>query len=109
MRLMCSVAPAVAMHRLMAQGAPSGVELTSGKFTGTRPSLKAYTIPDWFADAKFGIWSHWGPQSAVGNGDWYARNMYMQGSPQNLYHVQRFGPPSKVGYKDLVPLFTADR
>jgi alpha-L-fucosidase len=109
MRLMCSVAPAVAMHRLMAQGAPSGVELTSGKFTGTRPSLKAYTIPDWFADAKFGIWSHWGPQSAVGDGDWYARNMYMQGSPQNLYHVQRFGPPSKVGYKDLVPLFTADR
>ena len=109
MRLIGSVAPAAAMHRLMAQSAPGGVELTPGKFTGTRPSLKAYSIPDWFADAKFGIWSHWGPQSAVGDGDWYARNMYMQGSPQNLYHVQRFGPPSKVGYKDLVPLFTADR
>jgi alpha-L-fucosidase len=113
MRLMSSAAPAVAMQggmrRLLAQGVPNGVEVTPGKFTGTRPSLKSYTIPDWFADAKFGIWAHWGPQSAVGDGDWYARNMYMQGSPQNLYHVQRFGPPSKVGYKDLVPLFTADR
>jgi alpha-L-fucosidase len=109
---MGSAAPAMAMHgslgRLMAQ-TPNGVNLTPGKYQATKPSLKAYTIPDWFADAKFGIWSHWGPQSAVGDGDWYARNMYMQGSPQNQYHVKRFGPPSKFGYKDCIPLFTADR
>lgn len=113
LRLMGSVAPAMAIQcglsRSMAQGSANSIELTPGKFTGSWPSLKAYTIPDWFADAKFGIWSHWGPQSAVGDGDWYARNMYKQGSEQNLYHVQRFGPPSKVGYKDLIPLFTADR
>jgi alpha-L-fucosidase len=81
----------------------------AGQFRGTRASLKAFTIPDWFADAKFGIWSHWGPQSAIGDGDWYARTMYIQGSDQNLYHVKRFGPPSKFGYKDCIPLFTADR
>lgn len=111
--LMGSAAPAMAMpgglRRAFAQTSSMAPEITPGKYTATWPSLKAYTIPDWFADAKFGIWSHWGPQSAVGDGDWYARNMYIQGSPQNLYHVQRFGPPSKVGYKDLIPLFTADR
>ena len=112
LRLMGSAAPAMAMQgsfgRLMAQ-TPNGVNLTPGKYQATKPSLKAYTIPDWFADAKFGIWSHWGPQSAVGDGDWYARNMYIQGSAQNQYHVKRFGPPSRFGYKDCIPLFTADR
>jgi alpha-L-fucosidase len=84
-------------------------QISTGPFAGTRESLKAYRIPAWFADAKFGIWAHWGPQSAVGAGDWYARNMYMEGSEQYRYHVDRFGPQSKVGYKDLVHLFTADR
>ena len=71
-------------------------------FLPTRPSLDNYRIPEWFRDAKFGIWSHWGPQSAVEAGDWYARNMYMQGSEQYKYHVEHYGHPSKVGFKDLV-------
>ena len=71
-------------------------------FLGTRESLQSYTVPEWFRDAKFGIWSHWGPQSAIEDGDWYARNMYMEGSPQYLYHCETYGHPSKVGYKDLV-------
>jgi alpha-L-fucosidase len=71
-------------------------------FIGTRESLQSYQVPNWFRDAKFGIWSHWGPQSAIEYGDWYARNMYMQGSPQYLYHCETYGHPSKVGYKDLV-------
>jgi alpha-L-fucosidase len=80
-----------------------------GQFSGTRGSLRRYRIPAWFGEAKFGIWSHWGPQSAVGAGDWYARNMYIEGSEQYKYHLQRFGPQSRVGYKDLIHLFTADR
>ena len=83
--------------------------ITPGPFTGTRESLTKYKIPEWLRESKFGIWSHWGPQSAVGYGDWYARNMYIEGSPQYKYHLRRFGPQSKVGYKDLVDLFTADR
>lgn len=113
MRLMGGALSGAALQytfgRALAQSAGNGIEITPGRFTGTRASLKAYTIPDWFADAKFGVWAHWGPQSAVGDGDWYARNMYIQGSAQNLYHIRRFGPPSKVGYKDLIHLFTADR
>jgi len=71
-------------------------------FEGTRASLAAYRIPEWFRDAKFGIWSHWGPQSAIEAGDWYARNMYMQDTEQYRYHVETYGHPTKVGYKDLV-------
>jgi alpha-L-fucosidase len=112
LQVIANAVPAIVMQNKLgmvrAQSAGNGIEVTSGRYIGTRASLKAYTIPDWFADAKFGIWAHWGPQSAVGDGDWYARNMYIQGSPQNIYHVKRFGPPSKVGYKDLIHLFTAD-
>jgi alpha-L-fucosidase len=73
-----------------------------GNFLATRKSLEGYQVPDWYRDAKFGIWAHWGPQSAIERGDWYARNMYMQGSDQYLYHAETYGHPSKVGYKDLV-------
>ena len=78
------------------------VKAQAKTFVGTRDSLQSYQIPDWYRDAKFGIWSHWGPQSAIEDGDWYARNMYMQGSDQYRYHCETYGHPSKVGYKDLV-------
>jgi alpha-L-fucosidase len=106
LQLLASAAPALALPKAFAQ---SGLHVTPGPFTNTRDSLQSYVIPEWFADAKFGIWSHWGPQSAVGDGDWYARNMYVEGSAQYDYHLKRFGPQSKVGYKDLIPLFTADQ
>ena len=88
---------ALAFSRLIKAQAAQG-----GKFLGTRESLKSYRIPEWFRGAKFGIWSHWGPQSAIEDGDWYARNMYVQGQQQYEYHLQTYGHPSKVGYKDLV-------
>jgi alpha-L-fucosidase len=78
-------------------------------FAPTRESLKRYRIPDWFRDAKFGIWAHWGPQSAIEYGDWYARNMYIQGTDQYDYHVQTYGHPSKVGYKDLIGNWKAEK
>ncbi len=80
-----------------------------GPFEGTRTSLRAYQIPDWFRDAKFGIWSHWGPQSAVEYGDWYARNMYLQGGHQYEYHVKTYGHPSKFGFKDTIPAWKAEK
>ncbi|MGB8030507.1 MAG: alpha-L-fucosidase [Terracidiphilus sp.] len=81
----------------------------SGPFLPTRESLQEYKIPEWFRDAKFGIWAHWGPQSAIEDGDWYARNMYIQGQPQYLYHCETYGHPSKVGYKDLVNIWNAEK
>ena len=86
---------------------PPGIEPEPGPFQGTRDSLGHYEIPDWFRDAKFGIWAHWGPQSAIEDGDWYARNMYIQGSPQYNYHVETYGHPSKFGFKDTIPAWKA--
>ena len=78
----------------------TGLEIAPGPFKGTRESLKAYRVPEWFRDAKFGIWAHWGPQSAAEAGDWYARNMYIEGQRQYEYHLEHYGHPSKFGYKD---------
>jgi alpha-L-fucosidase len=81
---------------------PKLARAQGGNFLATRKSLEGYRIPEWYRDAKFGIWSHWGPQSAIEFGDWYARLMYQEGTPTYLYHVETYGHPSKVGYKDLV-------
>ena len=71
-------------------------------------SLKSNRCPDWFCDAKFGIWAHWSPQCVPEQGDWYARNMYIQGSAQYEYHVKNYGHPSQFGYKDICHLWTAE-
>ena len=78
------------------------------KFEPSFQSLRQYSAPDWFRDAKFGIWSHWGPQSVPMFGDWYARNMYIEGSQQYEYHVRHYGHPSKFGYKDICALWKAE-
>lgn len=77
-------------------------------FEPTFESLRQYKAPEWFMDAKFGIWSHWGPQSVPMFGDWYARNMYIQGTQQYEYHVRHYGHPSKFGYKDICALWKAE-
>src|SRR5436305_8920354 len=77
-------------------------------FQPTWESLKQHTPADWFRDVKFGIFAHWGPQCAPRQGDWYARDMYIQGTRQYEYHVKHYGHPSKVGYKDVIPLWKAE-
>ncbi|MBO0723472.1 MAG: alpha-L-fucosidase [Blastocatellia bacterium] len=84
-------------------------QIQPGPFKGTRESLKDYQIPAWFRDAKFGIWAHWGPQSAPEYGDWYARNMYIEGHRQYKYHLQKYGHPSKFGFKDVIPTWKGDK
>ncbi len=81
----------------------------SQRFEPSFSSLETYEGPDWVRDAKFGIWSHWGPQSVPMFGDWYARHMYIEGTPQYLYHLRHYGHPSKFGYKDIVKLWKAER
>ncbi|MDQ4128341.1 MAG: alpha-L-fucosidase [Actinomycetota bacterium] len=84
-------------------------EIAGGPFEPTWESLRRFECPGWFRDAKFGIWSHWGPQSVPMYGDWYARHMYLEGHDQYRHHWRVYGHPSKVGYKDLVPLWKAER
>ena len=80
----------------------------TGPFRPNWESLKAYRVPDWFRDAKFGIWAHWSPQCVPEQGDWYARGMYIQGSPQYNYHVKTYGHPSQFGYKDICHIWRPD-
>jgi alpha-L-fucosidase len=78
-------------------------------FAPTWDSLaKNYHCPDWYRDAKFGIWAHWTAQCVPEQGDWYARNMYIQGTPQYEYHVAHYGPPSKFGFMELDNLWHAE-
>lgn len=70
---------------------------------------RIYTVPAWWREAKFGAWSHWDPQSMPEDGDWYARGMYMEGSPQYKYHLKHFGHPSEYGYKDICHNWVIDR
>jgi len=75
---------------------------TADKFEPTWQSLKEYKAPEWFRNAKFGIWAHWGPQCQPEQGDWYARGMYEEGSDQYKSHVARYGHPSKAGFKEVI-------
>lgn len=84
-----------------------GKSISEG-FKPTWESLRRYECPDWFRDAKFGIWSHWGPQSVPMSGDWYARNMYIQGTTHYLHHLRHYGHPSKFGYKDICAMWKAE-
>ncbi len=68
-----------------------------------------YSLPEWWREAKFGAWAHWDPQSMPEQGDWYARGMYIQGSPQYEYHLKNFGHPSEYGYKDICHNWVIDR
>ncbi len=79
-----------------------------GAYEASFESLQTYACPDWFRDAKFGVWSHWGPQSVPMYGDWYARRMYVEGSDQYRYHLRHYGHPSRFGYKDLAALWKAE-
>jgi len=87
---------------------PQALPVTPGPFQPTWDSLKQYRVPDWFRNAKFGIWAHWGPQCAPEQSDWYARNMYIQGHPQNKYQVAHYGPPSQMGFKDVIHSWKAE-
>ena len=72
-------------------------------------SLSKYKVPDWFRDAKFGMWAHWGPQCEPEAGDWYARGMYQEGSWQYKFHVKKYGHPSKFGFKDVINVWKANK
>jgi len=76
--------------------------LVPGKFEPTWQSLSQYETPEWFRDAKFGIWAHWGPQCQPEAGDWYAREMYLDGSDKNKFHLSKYGSPANFGFKEVI-------
>ena len=79
-------------------------ESNADKFQPTWESLQAYTVPQWYEDAKFGIFIHWGPYAvpAFGN-EWYPRNMYEQGTKEFDHHVETYGLHTEFGYRTSSP------
>ncbi len=107
--MMTTLAGAAAAGRSPAAPAAPQRKIAGGIFKPTWDSLKQYKAPDWFRDAKFGIWAHWSAQCVPEQGDWYARQMYIQGHPQYNYHVQHYGHPSKFGFMEVDNLWKAEK
>ncbi|MBE3100324.1 MAG: alpha-L-fucosidase [Planctomycetes bacterium] len=99
---------ATVMHAQAASPAP-GMPIAPGPFEPNDESLRQYKCPEWFRDAKLGIWAHWGPQAVPMAGDWYAKHMYVQGHRQYQDHLEKYGHPSEHGYKDIIALWKAEK
>jgi len=99
---------ATSMFFCLLAGSGLGQTPPAKPFTPDWESLKKYQCPEWFRDAKFGIWAHWGPQSVPMDGDWYARHLYTQGHRPYQHHLQTYGNPSEPGFKDNIPPWKAE-
>jgi alpha-L-fucosidase len=84
--------------------------VAAGPFRDSWDSLSNYKLAQWYADAKFGIFIHWGVYSVPAFGsEWYPRNMYRQGSSEFKHHLEVWGPQASFGYKDFIPRFKAEK
>ena len=80
-----------------------------GPFRPEWESLQRYEVPEWYQDAKFGVFIHWGVYSVPAFGsEWYPRDMYREGSAEYKHHIATYGPQDKFGYKDFIPRFKAE-
>jgi len=83
--------------------------VAQGPFHAAWESLEAYTVPEWYLDAKFGIFIHWGVYSVPAfDNEWYPRNMYLLDNRVFKHHVATYGPQAQYGYKDFIPKFRAE-
>lgn len=88
---------------------PAERAIAAGPFQSTWDSLSEhYQCPEWFRDAKFGIWAHWSAQCVPEQGDWYARSMYIEGTKQYNYHLAHYGHPSQFGFMEIDHLWKAE-
>jgi alpha-L-fucosidase len=87
--------------------------IAAGPYEATWDSLRGYQAPEWFRDAKFGIWAHWGPQCEPGMGDWYARHLYLEKGPAwgpnvTAFHRATYGHPAEAGFKEVIHRWKAE-
>jgi len=83
--------------------------IARGPFKPEWNSLTNYQCPEWFRDAKFGIWAHWGAECQPAHGNWYARFMYLQGHPDYESHLAQYGHPSTNGFKEVANSWKGER
>lgn len=104
--------PGVTMRREVKPPYEEPFDTTSGypadRFQPTLESLHQYQCPEWFRDAKFGIYLHWGPYSVAERECWFPRLMYVDGYEEHEWFRKKFGDVGKFGYKDLIPLWKGE-
>lgn len=84
--------------------------IEAGPYSDNWESLSNWQVPAWFPKAKFGIFVHWGLYSVPANSnEWYSRNMYIKGMPAYEHHIKTYGAQKDFGYKDFIPMFTAEK
>lgn len=84
--------------------------IAEGKYKDNWNSLSAFEVPEWYKNAKFGIFIHWGLYSIPAyDSEWYSRNMYIEGSKAYEHHLAVYGHPKAFGYKDFIPMFRAEK
>ncbi|WNS45953.1 alpha-L-fucosidase [Paenibacillus sp. MMS20-IR301] len=84
--------------------------IKNGPYKDDWNSLSGYPVPEWYRQAKFGIFIHWGLYSIPAfSNEWYSRNMYIQGSKEYEHHLAVYGSHKDFGYKDFIPLFKAEQ
>ena len=98
----------LAQEKKIIQVTTNAEPIAVGKFEPSWESLSQYQAPEWFRNAKFGIWAHWGPQCQPEQGDWYGRGMYDEGSEQYKWHTAHYGHPSKAGFKEVIKDWKAE-
>lgn len=85
-------------------------EIAKGPFKPDWDSLSNNKLPKWFRNAKFGIFTHWGLYTVPEyHNEWYSRNMYRKEAPEYAHHMKTYGPQKQFGYKDFIPMFTAEK
>jgi len=107
----CVTATIMAVGSLLWAASPGAGETQGDRpYEPTWESLTKHPDPKWFADARFGIYFHWGVYSVPAySSEWYSRNMYIGGHPANKHHLEKHGPLSRFGYKDFIPMFKAEK
>lgn len=93
----------------IAKAAQAKPDIPPGPYQPTWESLRAnWKTPEWFRDAKFGIFMHWGPYAVPAHGnEWYVSKMY--GGTNTQWQINKYGPLDKFGYKDFIPMFAASK
>lgn len=83
--------------------------IEQGPYQAQWESIAACPLPSWYQEKRLGIFLHWGPFSVPAYHDWYARNMYIQGSPEYEYHLGHYGDHREHGYKSFIPQLTMEK
>jgi alpha-L-fucosidase len=84
--------------------------IAKGPYSASWDSLEKFKVPKWYEDAKFGIFIHWGVYCVPAFGsEWYPRNMYLKDNTVFKHDLETYGPQSRFGYKDFIPMFKAEK